>query len=105
MAELEKMIRVLKKKDDNIPHEVILILDSTTGQNAVQQVQTFRDLVNVTGLVVTKLDGSAKGGVVVGLADQFGLPIYAVGVGEGIEDLQPFHAAEFARALVGLPTD
>jgi fused signal recognition particle receptor len=105
MAELEKMIRVLKKKDNDIPHEVILILDSTTGQNAVQQVQTFRDLVNVTGLVVTKLDGSAKGGVVVALADQFGLPIYAVGVGEGIEDLQPFHAAEFARALVGLATD
>ncbi len=102
MAELEKMIRVLKKKDQDIPHEVILILDSTTGQNAIQQVQTFRDIVNVTGLVVTKLDGSAKGGVVVALADQFALPIYAVGVGEGIEDLQPFRADAFARTLMGI---
>jgi fused signal recognition particle receptor len=102
MAELEKMIRVLKKQDETIPHEVILILDSTTGQNAVQQVQTFKDIVNVTGLIVTKLDGSAKGGVVVALADQFGLPIFAVGVGEGIEDLQAFHANGFARSIVGL---
>lgn len=102
MAELEKIIRVLKKKDADIPHEVILVLDATTGQNAISQVETFKQLVNVTGLVVTKLDGSAKGGVVVALADKFGLPIFAVGVGEDIEDLQPFHADEFARGLVGL---
>jgi fused signal recognition particle receptor len=102
MAELEKIIRVLKKKDPSIPHEVILVLDATTGQNAISQVETFKQLVNVTGLVVTKLDGSAKGGVVVALADKFGLPIFAVGVGEDIEDLQAFHADEFAESLVGL---
>lgn len=102
MAELEKIIRVLKKKDANIPHEVILVLDATTGQNAISQVETFKQLVSVTGLVVTKLDGSAKGGVVVALADKFGLPIFAVGVGEDIEDLQPFHVLEFAQSLVGL---
>lgn len=102
MAELEKIIRVLKKHDDTIPHATILVLDSTTGQNAHSQVETFRALVNVTGLVVTKLDGSAKGGVVVGLADRFGLPIHLVGVGEGIDDLQPFDAAQYANSLVGL---
>lgn len=102
MAELEKISRVLKKKDENIPHEVILVLDATTGQNAIAQVETFSSIVKLSGLVVTKLDGSAKGGVVVALADKFGLPIYAVGVGEDIEDLQPFHPEEFARALVGL---
>lgn len=102
MAELEKITRVLKKKDADIPHDVILVLDATTGQNAISQVETFKQLVNVTGLVVTKLDGSAKGGVVVALADKFGLPIFAVGVGEDIEDLQPFHATEFAQGLVGL---
>jgi fused signal recognition particle receptor len=102
MAELEKMVRVLKKKGEELPHEVILVLDATTGQNAISQVETFLQLVSVTGLVVTKLDGSAKGGVVVALADRFGLPIYAVGVGEDIEDLQPFKPAAFARALVGL---
>ena len=102
MAELEKMTRVLKKKNADIPHEVILILDATTGQNAISQVETFKQIVNVTGLIVTKLDGSAKGGVVVALADKFGLPIYAVGVGEDIEDLQPFRPDEFARTLVGL---
>ncbi len=102
MAELEKIIRVLRKKDDTAPHEVLLVLDATTGQNAHSQVETFKELVDVTGLVVTKLDGSAKGGVVVSLADRFGLPIYAVGVGENIDDLQPFHPVEFARALVGI---
>lgn len=102
MAELEKMVRVLKKKELTIPHEVLLVLDATTGQNAVQQVQIFKDMVNVTGLIVTKLDGSAKGGVVVALADQFAIPIYAIGVGEGLDDLQDFHAAAYARALVGL---
>lgn len=105
MAELEKIIRVLRKHDATIPHEAILVLDATTGQNALSQVETFKTLLNLTGLVVTKLDGSAKGGVVVALADKFGLPIYAVGVGESIEDLQPFRAAEFARTLVGLGQD
>ncbi|HEY0900647.1 MAG TPA: signal recognition particle-docking protein FtsY [Micavibrio sp.] len=102
MAELEKIIRVLKKHDANIPHATILVLDSTTGQNAHAQVQTFREIVNVTGLVVTKLDGSAKGGVVVGLADRFGLPIHLIGVGEGLDDLQAFSAAQYANSLVGL---
>ncbi len=102
MAELEKIIRVLKKHDASLPHEVILVLDGTTGQNAFAQVETFKEMVNVTGLIITKLDGSAKGGVVVGLADQFGLPIYAVGVGETADDLQPFHAKGYAQALVGL---
>ncbi|MDY0030071.1 MAG: signal recognition particle-docking protein FtsY [Pseudobdellovibrionaceae bacterium] len=104
MAELEKISRVLKKKDENVPHEVILVLDATTGQNAISQVETFSGIVQLTGLVVTKLDGSAKGGVVVALADKFGLPIYAVGVGEDIEDLQAFHPDEFAKTLVGLPS-
>lgn len=102
MAELEKITRVLKKHGDDIPHEVLLVLDGTTGQNAFAQVETFKDMVNVTGLIVTKLDGSAKGGVVVGLADKFGLPIYAVGVGEGAEDLQPFTAKGYARSLLGI---
>ncbi len=102
MAELEKIIRVLKKHDAAIPHATILVLDSTTGQNAHAQVETFRDMVNVTGLVVTKLDGSAKGGVVVGLADRFNMPIHLIGVGEGIDDLQPFSAQEFSDSLVGV---
>ncbi|MBP9050032.1 MAG: signal recognition particle-docking protein FtsY [Alphaproteobacteria bacterium] len=102
MAELEKIIRVLQKYGEDIPHEVLLVLDATTGQNAISQVETFNQIVKVTGLVVTKLDGSAKGGVVVALADKFGLPIFAVGVGEDIEDLQPFKPESFAQALVGL---
>ncbi|MCB9991623.1 MAG: signal recognition particle-docking protein FtsY [Rhodospirillales bacterium] len=102
MAELEKIVRVLKKQDESLPHNVLLVLDATTGQNAVEQVRTFKDMVNVTGLIVTKLDGSAKGGIVVSLADQFGLPIHMVGVGEQIGDLQPFNASDFARSLVGL---
>lgn len=102
MAELEKIIRVIKKHDVALPHATILVLDSTTGQNAHAQVETFREMVNITGLVVTKLDGSAKGGVVVGLADRFGLPIHLIGVGEGIEDLQPFSARDFSDSLVGI---
>ncbi len=102
MAELEKIIRVLKKKDEHIPHATLLVLDSTTGQNAYSQVETFSEMVNVTGLVVTKLDGSAKGGVLIGLADQFGMPVHAIGVGEGIEDLRPFTARDYARSLMGL---
>jgi len=102
MAELEKIVRVIGRLDPDAPHEVLLVLDATTGQNAHAQVETFRDLINVTGLVVTKLDGSARGGVIVGLADKFALPIYAVGVGEGIDDLRPFEARAFADGLLGL---
>ncbi len=102
MAELEKIVRVLAKVDPDAPHEVLLVLEATTGQNAHAQVETFRDLVNVTGLIVTKLDGSARGGVIVGLADRFALPIYAIGVGEGVDDLRPFSAPVFARDLLGL---
>jgi fused signal recognition particle receptor len=105
MEELEKIIRVLKKQDENLPHAVLLVLDATTGQNAFSQVETFQKMVNVTGLVVTKLDGTAKGGVLVGLADQFGLPVHAIGVGEKIEDLSPFSADEFANSLVGVAID
>jgi len=101
MAELAKIVKVLKKLDDTTPHHVIQVLDATTGQNALAQVQAFKELVNVTGLVVTKLDGTAKAGVVVALAEQFGLPIHAIGVGEGVDDLQPFDPQEFARGLVG----
>lgn len=104
MEELGKMHRVLKKHGDTLPHECLLVLDATTGQNAIAQVETFKDMVNISGLVVTKLDGSARGGIVVALADKFELPIYAVGVGETAEDLQPFHAKEFAKSLIGLTT-
>ncbi len=102
MAELQKIVRVLKKLDETAPHDCILVLDATVGQNAHSQVEIFRDMVNVTGLVMTKLDGSAKGGVVVGLADRFGLPVYAVGVGETLDDMRPFDARAFARNLLGL---
>lgn len=102
MEELGKIVRVLKKHNENLPHECMLVLDATTGQNAVAQVETFKEMVNVTGLIVTKLDGSARGGIVVALADKFKLPIYAVGVGETAEDLQPFHAKEFAQSLIGI---
>ncbi|SMF74883.1 fused signal recognition particle receptor [Tistlia consotensis] len=102
MAELQKVIRVLKKLDPEAPHDVVLVLDATTGQNALQQVATFRELVNVTGLVVTKLDGSAKGGVLVALAEAQGLPVHAVGVGEGADDLRPFSAEAFAKGLLGV---
>jgi fused signal recognition particle receptor len=101
MEELSKMIRVIKKQDETAPHAVVLVLDSTTGQNAHSQVQNFKEVVDVTGLVVTKLDGSAKGGVVVSLAHDYGLPIHAIGVGEGIEDLSAFNAKDFAKGLVG----
>ncbi|MGB9151974.1 MAG: signal recognition particle-docking protein FtsY [Alphaproteobacteria bacterium] len=101
MQELAKIVRVIKKLDPDAPHATILTLDATTGQNAHAQVDVFRDLTNITGLVVTKLDGSAKGGVVVALADRFKLPIYAIGVGEQAEDFQPFSAEDFAKALVG----
>jgi len=102
MAELQKIVRVLQKHDADIPHAILLVLDATTGQNAYSQVEHFAEMVPLTGLIVTKLDGSAKGGVVVGLADQFKLPIHAVGVGEGVDDLQPFNSGDFSRLLVGL---
>lgn len=101
MDELAKMIRVLRKQDPTAPHSVLLVLDATTGQNAVQQVKVFSEMVAVTGLVVTKLDGSARGGIVVALAEAFGLPVHAVGVGEKAGDLRPFDAGDFARGLVG----
>jgi fused signal recognition particle receptor len=101
MQELAKLVRVIKKLDPDAPHATILTLDATTGQNAHAQVEAFKGMTNVTGLVVTKLDGSAKGGVIVALADKFKLPIYAIGVGETAEDLQPFKAEDFAKALVG----
>ncbi len=102
MDELRKVIRVLKKQDAAVPHDTVLVLDATTGQNALQQVKVFREMVDVTGLIVTKLDGSAKGGIVVALAQEFGLPVHAVGVGETANDLRPFDARDFARGLVGL---
>jgi fused signal recognition particle receptor len=101
MEELAKIIRVLRKQDASAPHSVLLVLDATTGQNAVQQVRVFKEMVAVTGLVVTKLDGSARGGIVVALAEEFGLPVYAVGVGEKAEDLRAFDPLDFARGLVG----
>ena len=101
MEELRKIIRVIRKLDPSAPHAVLLTLDATTGQNAVTQVGIFKDMVDLTGLIVTKLDGSARGGIVVALAEKFGLPIHAVGTGEQLADLREFDAAEFARALVG----
>lgn len=102
MSELQKVVRVIGKQDPTAPHETLLVLDATTGQNAHAQVETFLDMVNITGLIVTKLDGTAKGGVLVGLAEKFGLPVHAVGVGEKIDDLRPFDATDFARGLMGL---
>jgi fused signal recognition particle receptor len=102
MEELAKIVRVLRKKDPSAPHNTLLVLDATTGQNAVLQVEIFRKIADVTGLVMTKLDGTARGGVLVALADKFGLPIHAIGVGEQIDDLAPFDPQDFARALVGI---
>lgn len=101
MEELAKIVRVIRKVDPTAPHNTLLVLDATTGQNAVTQVDIFRKIADVSGLVMTKLDGTAKGGVLVALADKFGLPIHAIGVGEQIDDLAPFDPEEFARALVG----
>jgi len=101
MAELGKIIRVLKKLDPEAPQDCLLVLDATTGQNAHSQVEIFKEMCQVTGLVVTKLDGSAKGGVLVALAERFKLPVVAIGVGEGADDLKPFEAESFARSLMG----
>jgi fused signal recognition particle receptor len=102
MEELSKIVRVIRKQDPDAPHNTLLVLDATTGQNALQQVKVFQELADVSGLVMTKLDGTAKGGVLVALADKFGLPIHAIGVGEQIDDLAPFDPEDFANALVGL---
>ncbi len=102
MAELEKVVRVIKKKDPTAPHDVVLTLDATTGQNAVNQVEIFGKVAGVTGLVMTKLDGTARGGILVAVAEKFGLPVHFIGVGEGVDDLEPFDASDFAKALAGL---
>lgn len=102
MEELSKIVRVIRKKDATAPHNTLLVLDATTGQNAISQVEIFQKLADVSGLVMTKLDGTARGGVLVSLADKFGLPIHAIGVGEQIDDLAPFDPEDFAKALMGL---
>jgi len=102
MAELQKIVRVLKKVDPLAPHAVLLVLDATTGQNAHSQAEIFREMIGVTGIVMTKLDGTARGGVLVSLAEKYGIPIHAIGVGETADDLRPFEARAYARSLVGL---
>ena len=99
MDELKKIVRVMKKLDDSAPHAVLLVLDATTGQNAVSQAEVFGREVDVSGIVMTKLDGSARGGILVAIAERFSLPVHFIGVGEGMEDLQPFKARDFARAI------
>jgi fused signal recognition particle receptor len=105
MAELEKVVRVLRKQDPTAPHSVLLVLDATTGQNAINQVEIFGKTAGVTGLVMTKLDGTARGGILVAIAGKFGLPVHAIGVGEGVDDLRPFDAGDFARAIAGLGSE
>jgi len=102
MAELAKIVRVLKKIDETAPHGVLLVLDATTGQNALAQVEVFKEIAGVTGLVVTKLDGTARGGILVAIAERHRIPINAIGIGEGIDDLEPFDAESFAHAIAGL---
>jgi fused signal recognition particle receptor len=102
MEELPTILRGIRKIDPTAPHSCLLVLDATVGQNAHAQVEVFREMTQVNGLVVTKLDGSARGGVLVALAEKFKLPVVAIGVGEGIDDLRPFDAASFARSLLGL---
>jgi fused signal recognition particle receptor len=102
MAELQKIIRVIKKLDPSAPHRTLLVLDATTGQNAIQQVDTFRALVAIDGLIVTKLDGSARGGVLVAIAERFALPVVAIGVGESADDLAAFDPKQFADTLLGV---
>jgi len=101
MDELAKMRRVIQKLSPAAPHDTVLVLDATTGQNALNQIEVFRDVAKITGLVMTKLDGSARGGVLIAAAEKFRMPIHAVGVGEGMDDLRPFEAGDFAAALVG----
>jgi fused signal recognition particle receptor len=102
MDELQKIVRVMKKVDPAVPHAVLLVLDATVGQNALSQVEVFRDIAGVTGLVMTKLDGTARGGILVAIAAKYGLPVHFIGVGEGIDDLAPFSAKDFARAIAGI---
>lgn len=102
MDELEKIVRVIKKVNDTAPHDTVLVLDATVGQNGHSQVETFDKIVDLTGLIITKLDGTAKGGVIVSLAEKFKKPVHCIGVGEAVEDLRPFEASAFAKALVGL---
>jgi fused signal recognition particle receptor len=102
MSELEKIVRVIKKIDESAPHAVLLVLDATVGQNALSQVEAFKQVAGVTGLVVTKLDGTAKGGILVAIAARYGLPVHFIGVGESVDDLEGFSAKQFSRALVGL---
>ncbi len=101
MDELAKIVRVIRKLDPDAPHATLLVLDATVGQNAVSQVEIFKQVAGVTGLVMTKLDGTARGGILVALAAKFGLPVHFIGVGEGVEDLEPFAAKDFARAIAG----
>jgi fused signal recognition particle receptor len=102
MDELEKVVRVIKKVDRSAPHAVLLVLDASVGQNALSQVEIFRDVAGVTGLVMTKLDSTARGGILVAIAGKYGLPVHYIGVGEGIDDLAPFSAKEFADAIAGI---
>jgi fused signal recognition particle receptor len=102
MEELEKIVRVMKKVDPTAPHAVLLVLDATVGQNAISQVEVFGKIAGVTGLVMTKLDGTARGGILVAIAEKFGMPIHFIGVGEGVDDLQSFTAREFSRAMAGM---
>ena len=105
MDELAKIVRVIRKLDETAPHDSVIVLDGTVGQNALSQVSAFQDIADVSGLIVTKLDGSAKGGAVIALAETFQLPVHAVGVGEGADDLQPFEARDFANALAGVSAE
>ena len=102
MEELEKIVRVMKKLDASAPHAVLLVLDATVGQNALSQVEVFLKVAGVTGLAMTKLDGTARGGILVALAQKFALPIHFIGLGEGVDDLAPFAAKDFARAIAGI---
>jgi fused signal recognition particle receptor len=102
MEELQKIVRVMKKIESNAPHAVLLVLDATVGQNALSQVEVFRDIAGVSGLAMTKLDGTARGGILVAIAAKFGLPVHFIGVGEGIDDLAPFSAKDFAQAIAGI---
>jgi fused signal recognition particle receptor len=102
MKELEKVVRVIRKVDDTAPHSVLLVLDATVGQNALSQVEAFHRTAGVTGLVMTKLDGTARGGILVALAERFKLPVHFIGVGEGVDDLSPFAAKDFAKAIAGI---
>ena len=102
MDELQKVVRVMKKVDASAPHAVLLVLDATVGQNALSQVEIFRKVVGVTGLVMTKLDGTARGGILVAIAAKFKVPVHFIGVGESVDDLAPFSAHDFARAIAGV---